>query len=48
MGQKRPVSIYRLISSGTIEEGIYQVAQEKLNLERDITNCDGMFILLFF
>ncbi|XP_077298015.1 SWI/SNF-related, matrix-associated actin-dependent regulator of chromatin, subfamily a, containing DEAD/H box 1 isoform X2 [Arctopsyche grandis] len=40
MGQKRPVSIYRLVSSGTIEEGIYQVAQEKLNLERDITNCD--------
>ncbi|XP_044729934.1 SWI/SNF-related matrix-associated actin-dependent regulator of chromatin subfamily A containing DEAD/H box 1 homolog isoform X2 [Chrysoperla carnea] len=37
MGQKRPVSIYRLISAGTIEEGMSQMAKEKLKLEREIT-----------
>jgi SNF2 family DNA or RNA helicase len=31
----------RLLSEGTIEEGIYQVAQEKLNLEREISNPEG-------
>lgn len=40
MGQKKPVSIYRLISKGTIEEGMFQMAQEKLKLEREIT-ADG-------
>ncbi|KAI8437103.1 hypothetical protein MSG28_010455 [Choristoneura fumiferana] len=40
LGQTRPVTIYRLISSGTIEEGIYQVAQEKLNLEKHVTGAD--------
>lgn len=40
MGQTRPVTIYRLLSSGTIEEGIYQVAQEKLNLEKHVTGAD--------
>ncbi|XP_068633292.1 SWI/SNF-related matrix-associated actin-dependent regulator of chromatin subfamily A containing DEAD/H box 1 homolog [Battus philenor] len=40
MGQTRPVTIYRLLSLGTIEEGIYQVAQEKLNLEKHVTGAD--------
>ncbi|CAH0398191.1 unnamed protein product [Chilo suppressalis] len=40
MGQKREVTIYRLLSAGTIEEGIYQVAQEKLNLEKHVTGAD--------
>ncbi|XP_049873647.1 SWI/SNF-related matrix-associated actin-dependent regulator of chromatin subfamily A containing DEAD/H box 1 homolog [Pectinophora gossypiella] len=40
MGQKREVTIYRLLSAGTIEEGIYQVAQEKLNLEKHVTGQD--------
>ncbi|XP_052741588.1 SWI/SNF-related matrix-associated actin-dependent regulator of chromatin subfamily A containing DEAD/H box 1 homolog [Bicyclus anynana] len=40
MGQVRPVTIYRLLSAGTIEEGIYQVAQEKLNLEKHVTGVD--------
>ncbi|XP_046965770.1 SWI/SNF-related matrix-associated actin-dependent regulator of chromatin subfamily A containing DEAD/H box 1 homolog [Vanessa cardui] len=40
MGQTRPVEIYRLLSAGTIEEGIYQVAQEKLNLEKHVTGAD--------
>lgn len=44
MGQKRPVTIHRFVSAGTIEEGIYQVAQEKLNLERDITNTNGILL----
>uniref|UniRef100_A0A2A4IW79 Uncharacterized protein n=1 Tax=Heliothis virescens TaxID=7102 RepID=A0A2A4IW79_HELVI len=40
MGQTRPVTIYRLLSCGTIEEGIYQVAQEKLTLEKHVTGDD--------
>ncbi|XP_030376686.1 SWI/SNF-related matrix-associated actin-dependent regulator of chromatin subfamily A containing DEAD/H box 1 homolog [Scaptodrosophila lebanonensis] len=38
MGQSRPVSIYRLITDGTIEEGIMMAAEEKLKLEQDITS----------
>ncbi|XP_055850826.1 SWI/SNF-related matrix-associated actin-dependent regulator of chromatin subfamily A containing DEAD/H box 1 homolog [Episyrphus balteatus] len=40
MGQTRDVSVYRLISEGTIEEGMLVVAQEKLKLEQDI-NAEG-------
>lgn len=38
MGQTRPVTIYRLVSECTIEEGMLHVAKEKLNLEKEITN----------
>uniref|UniRef100_A0A1B0BLR0 SWI/SNF-related matrix-associated actin-dependent regulator of chromatin subfamily A containing DEAD/H box 1 homolog n=1 Tax=Glossina palpalis gambiensis TaxID=67801 RepID=A0A1B0BLR0_9MUSC len=38
MGQTRPVTIYRLISESTIEEGMLLVAEEKLKLEQDITS----------
>lgn len=41
MGQKRPVSIYRLISESTIEEGMLMVAEEKLKLEQDVQNEKG-------
>ncbi|KAH0954847.1 hypothetical protein HN011_009740 [Eciton burchellii] len=37
VGQKRPVTIIRLLSQGTIEEGMYEIAQEKLHLEQQIT-----------
>ncbi|XP_076386419.1 SWI/SNF-related, matrix-associated actin-dependent regulator of chromatin, subfamily a, containing DEAD/H box 1 isoform X2 [Megachile rotundata] len=37
VGQKRPVTITRLLSEGTIEEGMYEIAQEKLHLEQQIT-----------
>ncbi|XP_034832478.1 SWI/SNF-related matrix-associated actin-dependent regulator of chromatin subfamily A containing DEAD/H box 1 homolog [Maniola hyperantus] len=40
MGQIKPVTIYRLLSAGTIEEGIYEVAQDKLNLEKHVTGVD--------
>ncbi|KAH8263684.1 hypothetical protein KR044_012507 [Drosophila immigrans] len=38
MGQRRPVTIYRLISESTIEEGILMAAEEKLKLEKEITS----------
>lgn len=37
MGQQRPVSVYRLISQLTIEEGMWQMNQEKLKLEKEVT-----------
>ncbi|XP_015121951.1 SWI/SNF-related matrix-associated actin-dependent regulator of chromatin subfamily A containing DEAD/H box 1 homolog [Diachasma alloeum] len=37
VGQTKPVNIIRLLSEGTIEEGMYEVAQQKLHLEQQIT-----------
>ncbi|RZC42894.1 SWI/SNF-related matrix-associated actin-dependent regulator of chromatin subfamily A containing DEAD/H box 1 -like protein [Asbolus verrucosus] len=37
MGQTRPVTVYRLISQGTIEEGMLEMNKEKLKLEQQIT-----------
>ena len=33
----REVTVYRLISKGTIEEGMYRATQGKLQLEADVT-----------
>lgn len=41
LGQTKPVHIYKLITENSIEEGMYAAAQEKLNLERDVTNVEG-------
>ncbi|KAG7176816.1 SMARCAD1b-like, partial [Homarus americanus] len=38
VGQTKPVKIIRLISKDTIEEGMLRIAQDKLQLERDITS----------
>ncbi|VEN43099.1 unnamed protein product [Callosobruchus maculatus] len=37
MGQSRPVTVYRFVSQGTIEEGMLEMNREKLKLEREIT-----------
>uniref|UniRef100_A0A182NP32 SWI/SNF-related matrix-associated actin-dependent regulator of chromatin subfamily A containing DEAD/H box 1 homolog n=1 Tax=Anopheles dirus TaxID=7168 RepID=A0A182NP32_9DIPT len=37
MGQTKPVTIYKLVSEGTIEEGMLMIAQQKLQLEKDVT-----------
>ncbi|XP_068241502.1 SWI/SNF-related matrix-associated actin-dependent regulator of chromatin subfamily A containing DEAD/H box 1B-like [Palaemon carinicauda] len=37
VGQTKPVEVIRLVSKGTIEEGMLQIAQDKLQLERDVT-----------
>lgn len=47
MGQTRPVTIYRLVSKGTIEEAMWQMTQEKLKLEKEITT-DGKVIEIRF
>ena len=45
VGQTRPVKIIRFISEDTIEEGIYTIAQDKLQLEQDLSsNDDGEHI----
>lgn len=40
MGQDKEVRVYRLVSQGTIEEGMWKLTQEKLKLEKEITT-DG-------
>ncbi|CAL8088312.1 unnamed protein product [Calicophoron daubneyi] len=37
LGQTRPVHVIRLISEGTVEEGILRTAAEKLELEQNVT-----------
>ncbi|XP_055594161.1 SWI/SNF-related matrix-associated actin-dependent regulator of chromatin subfamily A containing DEAD/H box 1 homolog [Uranotaenia lowii] len=37
MGQTKPVTIYKLVSEGSIEEGMLAIAQDKLKLEKDVT-----------
>jgi SNF2 family DNA or RNA helicase len=34
------VRVIRFLSQDTIEEGIYSIAQDKLQLERDLSNAD--------
>lgn len=38
MGQTRPVTIYKFISKGSIEEGMLMIANEKLKLEQEINS----------
>ncbi|ESO84241.1 hypothetical protein LOTGIDRAFT_61963, partial [Lottia gigantea] len=40
MGQTRKVKIHRLISKGTVEEGMIRVAKQKLKLEKDVTTSN--------
>lgn len=53
MGQQKPVQVYRLISQGTIEEGMWEINKEKLKLEKDITTDgesvvnDSLVVLLY-
>ena len=37
VGQTREVKVIRFTTEDTIEEGIYNIAQEKLKLEQDVT-----------
>uniref|UniRef100_A0A914RNI8 Uncharacterized protein n=1 Tax=Parascaris equorum TaxID=6256 RepID=A0A914RNI8_PAREQ len=41
MGQKKEVFVVRLISVGSVEEGMLSVARKKLELEKEVTgaNC---------
>lgn len=47
MGQSRPVTVYRLIAKGTIEEAMLEMNKEKLKLERDITTDGECYSLTF-
>lgn len=40
IGQQKEVVIYKLIAEGTIEEGMYVIAKEKLALEREVTSSN--------
>ena len=40
VGQTRPVTIIRLLTEGTIEESMYEIAQDKLHLEQQLTGAE--------
>ncbi|CUT99656.1 SWI:SNF matrix associated [Echinococcus multilocularis] len=40
VGQMKPVRVIRLIAEGSVEESIWQNAEEKLRLEEDVTGFD--------
>lgn len=40
VGQQKSVRIIRFLGQNTIEEGMYEIAQEKLNLEQQITGSE--------
>merc|ERR1719273_541737 len=40
VGQTRPVKVIRFTSEDTIEDGIHTIAQDKLQLEQDLTSND--------
>lgn len=45
----RPVKVIKLISKGSIEESMFKIAQEKLNLEQQVTGGgNGICILFIF
>lgn len=48
MGQMKPVTVYRFVSKGTIEEGMLEMNKEKLKLEREITTDGKSYCTLLF
>jgi len=40
VGQTKPVKVIKFISKGSIEDSMFKVAQEKLNLEQQVTGTD--------
>lgn len=43
IGQSRPVTVYRLIASGTIEEKVLELQQRKAHLFHSVVDADGAF-----
>lgn len=43
IGQSRPVTVYRLIASGTIEEKVLELQQRKARLFHSVMDADGAF-----
>jgi SWI/SNF-related matrix-associated actin-dependent regulator 1 of chromatin subfamily A len=41
IGQTKPVTIYRLVSKGTVDESIFNIAQQKLVLDAAILESGG-------
>ncbi len=45
IGQTRPVNVYRLVASGTIEEKVIRLQERKRQLGRDVLDGDGFSAL---
>lgn len=43
IGQTKEVKVFKLISEGTIEEGMNTIAQEKLKLEKEVTSSESEY-----
>lgn len=47
IGQTKEVQVFKLLSEGTIEEGMNVIAQEKLKLEKEVTSNECKFGKIF-
>ena len=45
IGQKREVTVYKLITKNTVDEKIFDISQKKIQLGRDILETDEMYLL---
>ncbi|KAF5737795.1 protein CHROMATIN REMODELING 19 [Tripterygium wilfordii] len=39
IGQTKPVTIYRLVTKGTVDENVYEIAKRKLTLDAAVLEC---------
>ena len=46
IGQKREVTVYKLITKNTVDEKIFDISQKKMQLGRDILETDEMLSIL--
>ncbi len=46
IGQKREVTVYKLITKNTVDEKIFDISQKKMQLGRDILETDEMHAIL--
>lgn len=46
IGQKREVTVYKLITKNTVDEKIFDISQKKMQLGRDILETDEMLAIL--
>lgn len=45
LGQTRPVWVHRMVLKGTVDNNIYQIAQRKLRLDKEVLEVSGVSLV---